>query len=309
MKRILVAGEINVDLILGGCSRMPQPDTEVLAQSFDEVLGSSSVICAMGLARLGDPVKFVGYVGNDTRGAFCVNAMREAGIEVSAIRMRRDLATGVTISISTTDDHAAVTFAGCIDSLVAGDVDDALLAEARHLHVSSFYLQRKLRPQLSALFARARAAGLSTSLDPDFDPDERWSDAWPELLMCVDVFLPNRGEALAIAGCDDVEAALRKFRNGITRTVIKCGSEGTVTLDDAGNILSTAPMVLDAVRDTTGAGDSFNAGFLHAWLAKRPLEECLRWGNACGGLSTRGLGGTATQATVAEARAWVERAS
>lgn len=307
-KPILVAGEINVDWVFGGCAAMPEPNTEVLAESFRQVPGSSSMICAMGLARLGESVTFAGCAGDDARGAFCIDALQAAGIDTTSVRRDSALSTGVTVALSTADDRALVTFPGGIAALQADDISDALLASARHLHVSSFYLQRRLRPHLGALFARARDAGLSTSLDPGFDPAQRWDDGddWPSLLKLVDIFLPNQREACAIARQDDAEAALRALANGVTRTVIKCAGHGAMMLDASGNVLRADTQPATGVRDSTGAGDSFDAGFLHAWLAHMPLRDCLRWGNACGSLSMRGIGGTACQPDVPEVKAWLE---
>jgi sugar/nucleoside kinase (ribokinase family) len=310
VKRVLVAGEINVDLVFGGCSAMPQPDTEILAQSFRQVPGSSSMICAMGLARLGQPVRFAGCAGDDAHGVFCTEAMREAGINIDAVQCRAGLVTGVTAAISTASDRALVTCAGSIGAMEVADLDDALLARADHLHVSSFYLQSGLRPRLGELMARARAGGLTTSLDPGFDPAQRWREGneWPALLQQVDVFLPSRREALAISGTDNVESAMQWLGEHVTHSVIKCGPDGAVTRDDAGALLHVAPRPPERFLDATGAGDSFDAGFLCAWLAKRPWRECLRWGNACGSLSTRGIGGTACQPDVSEVQAWLEAA-
>jgi sugar/nucleoside kinase (ribokinase family) len=95
--------------------------------------------------------------------------------------------------------------------------------------------------------------------------------------------------------------ALRHLENGRTRTVAKLGRDGCATLEDGA--LLRAPAFPAEVVDTTGAGDSFNAGFLHAWLDGRPVAECLRWGAACGSLSTRGLGGTARQPDADEVEA------
>lgn len=308
MKTVLIAGEINVDLVFGGCTAMPRPDTEVLAESFHQVPGSSSMICAMGLARLGDSVTFAGRAGDDVHGRFCIEAMQAAGVDVAAVRRQADLATGITVAVSTRADRALVTYPGSIAALEADDVDDALLARANHLHVSSFYLQQQLRPHLAALFARARRAGLSTSLDPGFDPAQRWKEAdeWDVLLREVDLFLPSRRELLAIAGCDSVDAALDTLANDHTRTVVKCAADGAVTRADDGALLHVSSRSPERVCDSTGAGDSFNAGFLHAWLHDRPLDTCLRWGNACGSLSTRGMGGTARQPDASEVHAWLE---
>jgi sugar/nucleoside kinase (ribokinase family) len=209
----------------------------------------------------------------------------------------------VTVAISTSVDRALLTWPGAIAELAAEDVSEAVLAGARHLHVSSYYLQTRLRPRLGALFARARAAGLTTSLDPGSDPEQRWGGELIDVLPHVDVFLPNQSEAAAITGTDTPEQALHALANGRTRSIIKAGSRGAMTLD-GGQVVVTPAYTTQAV-DTTGAGDSFNSGFLHAWLRDWPVLDCLRWGNACGALSTRGIGGTAAQGTAEEALALI----
>jgi sugar/nucleoside kinase (ribokinase family) len=298
VKSVLVVGEVNPDLVLRG-DRFPVPGKEVLVEDFVMTLGSASAICAMGLARLGDPVSFVGKVGADPWGAYCVDTMAAAGIDVTRIARNPALKTGVTVSITSARDRALVSFIGAIGALRAADVADDAFAGAGHLHVSSYFLQEALRPGCRALFARAHAAGLTTSLDPGFDPSERWDGDLRETLAEVDLFFPNEVEVRAITRTDAVPDALRRLAGGRTRTIAKLGAQGCATLADDGRLLQAQSYPVEAV-DTTGAGDSFNAGFLHTWLARRPLEECLRWGAACGSLSTRGLGGTARQPSAEE---------
>ena len=298
-KRVLVVGEINVDLVFKGLGGAPTPGQEVLADDVLMTPGSSSMICAMGLARLGDAVTFHGKLGDDAWGHYCLGALRGAGIDTDSLRPDASLRTGVTVSLSSQQDRALVTYAGAIADLRAEDVGDALLAQADHLHVSSFYLQEALRPRCKVLFERARAAGLTTSLDPGFDPRRIWGVDLIDTLQAVDLFLPNEDELLAVTGRDSLADALHTLANGRTRTVVKRGRLGCVTLD-GGGLLSAPAYDIDAV-DSTGAGDSFDAGFLHAWLRDMPLLECIRWGSACGSLSTRGIGGTTRQATEAEA--------
>lgn len=293
---VVVAGEINVDLIFTGVPALPQFGSETLAENFAQCPGSSSMILAMGLARLGDPVRFVGRCGDDAFGRFCVAALGDGGVDTAAIAADAGLRTGVTVAMSSRTDRALLTWPGAIAELDADDVGDGVLADARHLHVSSYYLQTRLRPRAGELFARAKAAGLTTSLDPGSDPTQHWGRELIDVLRHVDLFLPNQNEACAITGTDTPEDALRALANGVTRTALKTGSRGAMTLEQ-GKPLSAPGYAAQAV-DTTGAGDSFNAGFLHAWLRDLPMLDCLRWGNACGALSTRGLGGTAAQGTV-----------
>jgi len=303
-KRVLVVGEINIDLICQGYHAFPSPGREVLVDDFQMVLGSASAICAMGLARLGTPVAFFGKVGDDPGGHFCLDAMRARGIDLDAVVVDPGLKTGVTVAITSTVDRALVSFLGSIASMRERDVPRALFSRADHVHVSSFYLQEALRPGVEKLFGDARAAGLTTSLDPGFDPSERWDPDLIDTLRSVDVFFPNEVELRGLSGSDDPEEAVRRLQKASTRVqvVAKLGARGAMAIDGGGRPVHVpAPRV--EVTDTTGAGDSFDAGFLHAWLGGAELNDCLGLGVACGALSTRGLGGTATQPELAEARA------
>jgi sugar/nucleoside kinase (ribokinase family) len=178
-----------------------------------------------------------------------------------------------------------------------------VFAGCRHFHVSSYFLQDGLRPGLKNLFAEARRLGLSTSLDTGYDPSEQWSADLIDTLQEVDVFLPNELEIQGIANRQDVVDGLRALDNGHTLVVGKLGSEGCISLDQ-GTLVKVKAFPVQVV-DTTGAGDSFDAGFLHAWLRGRALRDCLRFGAACGALSTRGMGGTATQPSEEEVESFV----
>ncbi|MBS0591497.1 MAG: carbohydrate kinase family protein, partial [Proteobacteria bacterium] len=154
---IVIAGEVNVDLIFAGVPMLPQFGHETLAQTYVQRPGSSSMILAMGLARLGDNVRFAGRCGEDAFGRYCIDALRERGVDTQAIIADAASGTGVTVAISSQRDRALLTWLGAIAELTATDIDDTLFAGAHHLHVSAYYLQAGLRPGLGALFARARA--------------------------------------------------------------------------------------------------------------------------------------------------------
>lgn len=299
----LVAGEINADLVLGGLSVFPSLGREVTAADSELVLGSASAICASGLARLGNRVTFLGKAGDDFLGRFCLEEMSKAGIDVSRVRIEKSARTGVTVALASSRDRALVTFAGAATSFSASDVANEVFDGADHLHVASFYLQTALRPGLAGVFQRAHRSGLTTSLDPGHDPREEWTRELGKTLTETDLFFPNEEELRGASGRDEIERALVSF--GPVRVVAKLGARGAVSLDLEHRSLLAVPAPPVEVVDTTGAGDSFDAGFLHAWLRRESLETCLRYGAAAGALSTRALGGTGSQPSLAELEAFL----
>ena len=300
---ILVAGEINADLICQGYREFPRPGREVLVDQFAMTLGSASAICAAGLARLGSATSFIGKVGADLWGDYCVDFLERLGVDTSLVMKNPALQTGITISVSSEADRALITYLGAIRELREEDVTDDALGRFAHLHVSSFFLQEGLRPGLERLFARAKALGLTTSLDTGFDPAEEWGPGLAEVLAVTDVFLPNEVELAAISGSDEVLESLRSLENGCTVTVAKLGAKGAAALVD-GELAECPPLAVTPL-DTTGAGDSFNAGFLHAWTRGEPVEVCLRAGVFAGGRSTEAMGGTGGQPDGASLEAYL----
>jgi sugar/nucleoside kinase (ribokinase family) len=305
MPRVLVVGEVNPDLVLSGCATPPILGQEILAEDFTMTLGGAAALAAMGLARLGTAVAFVAKAGPDPWGEFCLDALRARAVDVSRVVKDPSLKTGITVAASMARDRALVTYLGAISSLGADDLEAIDLAGFAHVHVSSFFLQPRLRPACRALFARAHGAGLTTSLDPGFDPAQGWDDGLRATLPETDLFFPNEVELSAIGGSEAPEDALRRVSNGRTRVVAKLGANGCATLE--GDTYLHLPAFSVQPMDTTGAGDSFNAGFLHAWLGRRPTRDCLRLGAACGALSTLGPGGSGSQPTLAEAEALIAR--
>jgi len=305
VKKVLVVGEINVDLVLQGYHSFPRPGREVLVDDFSMVLGSASAICAMGLARLGTPVAFLGKVGDDPWGRFCLEAMNGRGIDTTCVVVDKALRTGLTVAITSSRDRALVSFLGSISALTAKDVPPETFDRFQHLHVAAYYLQDGLRPGVREIFAAAHGRGLTTSLDPGFDPRQTWNGGLHETLKETDIFFPNDVELSGVSARPDPEEGLKRLQTEKTRVVAKLGLEGAMTLEE-GRVVRVPAFPVQAV-DTTGAGDSFNAGFLHSWLRGEPVESCLRMGAACGALSTLGLGGTARQPTREEAEAFMRR--
>jgi sugar/nucleoside kinase (ribokinase family) len=303
---LLVLGDVNPDLVLHGGDVTPAfGQAERLVDEARLTVGGSGAILACGAARLGLRVAIVGVVGDDLFGAFMRERLVERGVDVSGLVVDPELPTGLTVVLSGDTDRAILTSLGTISALRAQMIDRKVLASARHVHVSSFFLQRGLVPDLPELFAEVHASGATTSLDPNWDPSEGWDGGLGDLLASVDVLMPNEMEATRLAHTSDLEIAIAVLRQHVTTVVVKAGDRGAVAVGSGGR--ATAPALRVAAVDTTGAGDSFDAGFLAATLGGESLERCLAIANACGALSTRATGGVDAQPTMQEAVEAIER--
>ena len=323
---ILVIGEINPDIVIVDPDPVPVfGEVERVVRSVVVTVGSSSAIFACGAARLGLRVAFVGVVGDDAFGRFMLDAMAARGVDVAACTVDPTRPTGATVILSSGRDRAILTALGTIGALDVDRVPDALLARARHLHLSCFYLQEASRDRLPGFFAAARARGLTTSFDTNWDPTERWDGGVHAMLRATDVFFPNEAEATRIAQVADPEGAARALASGagagagVAATgaaaaggrpagpivVVKRGADGALASRAGEAVVRIAAMPVDPI-DTTGAGDSFNAGFLRSWLDGGSIAASLEFAAACGAISTRSVGGVDGQPTFAEATAAVD---
>jgi sugar/nucleoside kinase (ribokinase family) len=301
---VLVAGEINPDLILSDPALEPRfGQEEVLVESAELTIGSSSAIFACGAARLGLRVGFIGVVGDDEFGRFMCDSLASARVDVSAVIVDKKQPTGLSVILSRGTDRAILTFLGAMCALQGRHITDSLLGKARHLHVGSLFLQTGLQGDVADLFRRARTLGLTTSLDTNWDPAGVWKGV-EEILPWTDVCMPNAQEAQALTRARDPVLALERLAEAVPCVAVKMGSEGAIAR--RGTETARAAALTTALVDTVGAGDSFDAGFLYGLLHHWPLDQSLRLGVACGSLSTRAAGGTAAQPTLAEAQMLME---
>lgn len=309
-RRLLVVGELCVDIIVGLGERGIRFGQHEQVVPFTVLtMGSSSAITACGAARLGVPTTMVSVRGDDDFGAFLDRELRARDVDTQGIRVDPSVPTGSSTHLTRPDgDRAILTAMGSIGRTTAADVTTGLLDRAAHLHVGSYFLQESLWSDAAVLYARARAAGLSTSLDGNFDPAQTWDSGILAVLAECDVFFGNEQELCGITGSDDPEAALegvldRMPSGGVV--VCKLGGEGAAAIWREGGIVRRAiagiPDAEGALVDTVGAGDSLAAGYLAAKLAGREVADCLRLGVACGTASTRGAGGVVAQPSQADA--------
>jgi len=288
---IAIAGEINLDLILYGLPAELPVERELLASDFQLTLGSSSAIFAHNLAVLGASVGFITCLGSDPLGAIALNRLAESGVDLTRIvPSQTGTATGVTVLLPHGPARRILTYPGTMAELTCDVLDVDYLASSRHFHLSSLFLQTGLHPGLSDLLRQLKSRGLTISLDTNDDPDDRWGGILDRILPLVDILLPNEHELLRIANTSSLDEALATVGALVPLIVVKRGARGTLLFESG--IRTEIPPVQVTPVDTIGAGDSFNAGFLAAYLKGDPPALCAAAGNVTGALSTLRSGGT-----------------
>lgn len=286
-----------VDLVLSGNVRPRFGQAEQIIGGYTLELGGSANIFAAQFAKLGGRVGVIGWVGRDVFGAFALGRLRETGVDVSRVGVQPAERTGLGVALAEPEDRAILTYPGTIDAVGPEQLTDDLPAAARHWHVASLFLLKRLRGHWRGWLERCRRAGVTVSLDPNWDPEDRWEGVW-ELLPLVDVFLPNDSEAMRITGKRDPAEAGRELAAAGPLVVIKRGAGGAVafrgkecrTVRPADVCEPPSP-----IADSIGAGDNFDAGFLRAWQLGWDLEACLRLATRCAVSSLSAAGGIAGQ--------------
>jgi sugar/nucleoside kinase (ribokinase family) len=262
---VLSIGRIYCDLIFTGLDEMPVLGRELFAGGLDIAAGGGAFISAAHVAQVGRKVALVSRLGTD--------------IEHAA-----DAGPQITVAAVVGKDRAFLTRrAGPAQPQTL----EAALAwpQAQHLHIAEYATLH----EMPDLVSRAKAQGLTVSLDPSWDASLIYAPGFLEACRGVDVFLPNLEEAEAITGSADPQAAITMLGKSFATVALKGGPSGAWVVSGGGILHSSAKAV--PVVDTTGAGDAFNAGFLHAWLDGGTLSSCLSAGIDAGSLAVQTAGG------------------
>jgi sugar/nucleoside kinase (ribokinase family) len=288
----IVIGELNVDIILNDIGSMPFIGKEIIAGSMSVTLGSSSAIFASNLSALGSKVAFIGKIGQDNFADIVLSSLNEKQVDTSHIIKSKSLNTGATIVLNYGQDRANVTYPGAMKDLIINDIDFDFLSTGRHMHFASCFMQPGITKDLIYLFKKSKNLGLTTSLDTQWDPEEKWDLPLEDLLMYVDIFLPNYQEFLHLTRGNSIEEGIKKIRQHSGIIVIKKGKEGAVAWNGK-ELIHQPAFINNHIVDCIGAGDSFNAGFIKEFMDNKPLEKCLETGALTGAVNTTMAGGTA----------------
>ena len=288
---VCVVGEINPDLILYGLPPQLKPEQESLISGFRLTLGSSSAIFAHNLAVLGTRVGMVSKIGVDQLGKIAFDALASAGVDVTRVSASSGAAsTGLTVILTQPEHRFILTYPGTMFELRYEDLDLDYIFSARHLHLSSYFLHKALRPRIADLFREAKAKGLSTSLDTNDDPENQWGDDLQRVLPFVDILFPNEREAKKIAATEDLERAIQNLSQICRMVVVKLGAKGAIARKGTEEWRCVGMPV--AFVDAVGAGDSFDAGYIQRFLVGATPQKCLEFATVAGALSTTRPGGT-----------------
>ncbi len=298
---VLLFGDYWYDLIFTDLPRLPELGREVLAGGFDQAPGGP-FIHAVAMHRLGLRVGWAADFGNDPFSKSVIKAARREGLDESLFQCHDRSYRRITAAASFPADRAFLSY-----SDPGPKVPAALKALAEHTARALMIPGLSLEPWFGSDEALARLRPMKIVMDCQCTDETLDNPALRRALQHVDLFLPNSTEARQLTGTPNTLAALRRLGEVCPLAVIKDGPDGAHAICNAETFY--APAIPVKVIDTTGAGDAFGAGFLKAWLDGRPIAECLRWGNLCGGLSTTARGGAAAVPSLAEVEKWLAKSS
>jgi sugar/nucleoside kinase (ribokinase family) len=288
---VVVLGELNVDIILNRIEKFPEIGKEILADEMVVTLGSSSAIFASNLSTLGARVAFIGKVGDDGFAKVVKNSLRLKHVDTEQILTSSSFKTGATIVLNYDEDRANITYPGAMNDLTIDDIDFDFIAKAKHLHFSSVFMQPGIKKSIAEIFKKAKSLGLTTSIDPQWDPNETWDFDIEHTMPFLDVFLPNKIELLSITKENTIESAVKRLHPAPKYLIVKNGNEGSLCYDGK-SLIKQEAFLNNQVVDCIGAGDSFNAGFIKQFVDGKSIKECLTYGSVIGAVSTTGAGGT-----------------
>jgi sugar/nucleoside kinase (ribokinase family) len=294
---ILTFGDMCVDLIVSGDDVVPQfGQFEKVIGNYELDMGGSCNIFACQAAKLGLRVGIIGRVGDDDFGRLVLKRLVESGVDVQHVIVDPAFKTGLGIALCQGNDRAILTYLGSLNAVFPEQIRDDLLRSARHLHHGSYFLHTNLRPAIPEIFTRARSFGLSTSLDTNWDPAEKWNGTLQQTLPLTDIFLPNEQEARFISRTSEIDQAIQIFQEmGVAITAVKLGEKGALVVSNDERYTCVLPASTGG--DSIGTGDSFDAGFLAGWLRGLPLEQCLKMASYCGKEVAAQSGGVRSQPT------------
>jgi sugar/nucleoside kinase (ribokinase family) len=302
---VLCTGNLVMDILVRPVDEIPWGKT-ALVESIEEHSGGNGCTTSYTLGMLGTRVRLLGAVGADPFGDFLVERLRGAGVETAGLR-RTAAPTATSVAIVAHDGARGFLHrqGASAEMYIAPEEFERELGDGfRHYHVAAPFGLTRMRPLHPELVRRAKAAGLTTSVDTHWDARGIWLPDLEPSLPSTDLLFVNEDEARMLSGSPDPDEAGRLLRErGAQVVVVKLGGRGCAIYTESGK--TAVPGFAVEVVDTTGAGDCFVGGFLSERQRGGSLEEAARFANAVAAMSVSRLGGAAGVASRADTEAWM----
>ena len=250
--------------------------------------GGAGANTALWLASRGARPTLIARVGDDAGGRLIRAELEAAGVRCAFALDPAAATFCVVVLVDTDGQRSMLADRGANARFSPEDVDPSVLAGAKHLHLSGYVLlDPSSRPAGLAALAAAKAAGLTTSVDPQAAALIHDPAAFLDDVRGVDLLLPNTGELVALTGSAD-PAAAKELLGVVGAVAVTAGLDGASWVD-ADGVTTVHAEVVECV-DSTGAGDAFDAGVLSSWLAGASTVDALRAGVRLGTLAIGKVG-------------------
>ena len=296
MKKILCIGSVTADIIVSPADSIPPPGTLRAVDATSLHVGGCAANAAMALARLGVPTALCCKVGGDVLGNFVLAELKQGGVDVSGVVCAPQTpTTSSVVCVSTEGERSFLYTPGSTSELCGKDIPLRLIDEADIVFVAGAMLLSRLDGEpCRELLAYARRKGKLTAMDTAWDFEDIWLPKIEPVLPELDLFLPSREEATQLCGRQDpAEIAEFFFQKGVKSMVIKLGGDGAYFCPQTGESFILPAYQMDHVADTTGAGDSFCAGFLCGMAQGWDFKKSGAFANAVGAHCVRQIGASA----------------
>ncbi len=286
--KVACIGQMVADVIAKGVKRIPEKGVADFIDSVTLKTGGCALTCAVVLDRLKADVGIFGLVGEDPQGKFLLDAIKGLGIDLRGVKQSPGVATTTSVIVTDAQGERSFLYApGSVEAFSLNDIDMNLLEAYDLWHFPGVSKLTSL--DLCCLLKRGRSLGKILTMDTDYDATGRWYENVAPYLEYLDYFLPSYDEAHRIASLREPREIARFFlERGVRHVVVKLGPEGCFGMSSKGSF--EIPGYAVPCVDTTGAGDSFVAGFLYGVTREWDLEVCCRFANACGALSVMEIG-------------------
>lgn len=297
----MAIGNIVSDFVAAPVTRVPTwGELYSVEQPINLNIGGNAAIFSACASRLGLQAGLMGKIGDDEIGQVLLKKLKDASVDVSFVSLSRNKPTAATLVIANdTGERSFYHHIGANAEFGLGDVDFTSLYEAKALLLCSYFIMPDLDGDpAKTILKQAKENNMVTFFDVAWDPTGNWS--LDEILNYVDVFIPNEDEITRIMKKKDVADAIHELLDaGVQTVAVKLGSKGCYIENNEGEIIQLKAHNVKAL-DTTGAGDTFNAGFVYGILSGWDLDITARFANAAAAISVTKLGGATAAPTLNE---------